>query len=299
MAADNTRNQRIQTPEIQHSGDLGLERPVREFDKTPLDEAVDRGLVGPASEILEHLHPKAPEVFEPEPQPSFIQRHRKGLGLTAAASLFGGGVAYFATNGSNSSEKTDATTSEQTNIPQTAVSPTPNTSETTSPESQQGSEGLLPKDLLLPVSDDPQSLTGQLYSNYANFLNTGDERYLKFEIISTTSGLGEQAYTARQNSAPYLSIHPGTRYVSTTSVDSSDNIDNPTFTPQDTQRVVVVKVNIKLIDNSGNTLQEFQNTDELTLKKVTRYKNEIDRADPVDVWLISYLQTIIPNKQIK
>ena len=36
-----------------HSGDLGLERPVREFD-TPLSDAVDQGLVNPVSDVVGH-----------------------------------------------------------------------------------------------------------------------------------------------------------------------------------------------------------------------------------------------------
>lgn len=127
---------------VPHSGDLGLEAPVTEFDKTSLQEAHDGGaLTAPDSPatLLEHMPPLTHE------KPS----HKKALFAFGAAAVAAvGGLLFLGNNDQetkrNPSVTTAAATDNSTPSTSTETTSTQGSSQTTAPETsnEQFSDGV-------------------------------------------------------------------------------------------------------------------------------------------------------------
>jgi len=216
------------------------------------------------------------------------RRLRRPAAVIAGLLLLGGiglGVDKMASDGSSS---TPGITTPQGGNKPTSIEAVPGTTlpQPTTPETQVGN---LPKDLILPNSNDPSQLASALYSNYQNYVNTGNMDYLDYEIVSNDGALGSEAATARQNLADYQNAaHSGAHYTFSAEVQG-----NPVFTNQDTQRIMTINFEAKeYLDTGGAPYKIFTGTRQLTLTEVTRYPDPENQANSVNVWLISEMQDL-------
>lgn len=117
-------------PTVPHSGNLGLEQPVRVFDNTPLADAVDAGLVitpsspatlAPAPPIMP---PTETSPVDTDPQPQRRKAGKIGAVIGAGAVVLAGGI--FALRGGDDTSETKPST-----VPTVSVETTQPTQSTT------------------------------------------------------------------------------------------------------------------------------------------------------------------------
>jgi hypothetical protein len=156
---------------VPHSGNLGLEKPVREFDKTTLQEAVDSNLI------------KIPTVKPEQSQRPWYKSTlaKVGAGVVAGASLLGIGAKLGGGNDADAPAERAVAAAEPltptTEAPTAPVSETPTTDVPPLPDAvydYADQISIVSNEVLVPEAEDSQELVDTLYHNFACAFNYQD-----------------------------------------------------------------------------------------------------------------------------
>lgn len=191
-----------------------------------------------------------------------------GSAVTAAAITL---TAVFALGGdSDSSSKKAKTAPSALTSPESPNSATPNIANH-NPE------------VVVPNSDDPAILARQLYTNYVNYLNTGDIKFLELWVPNINSDLGLQAQQRRSEVAQYQAqSHPNYHLVYPEGDEGIKVVSDQTDFTSSTQRTLTVDVHQEeFLDNRSAT----PSSDGWYRMRLTL--NPYDRADGKE-WLPSF-----------
>ncbi len=169
----------VTSEQIPHSGIHHDERPVDEFDNTPLPEAVERGLVNPTPDTPAQL--KRPEQDDPAEKKSHKKLIIGGTAFLAGAALIAGSVIGI-------KAASDAPKNAVPRPDPKATSQTPEASPTAA------AEAIDPHQFDMPLNATPEEL-GKKYAELSTATFAGDLTPAVYEaFINDNTGITSQEY---------------------------------------------------------------------------------------------------------
>ena len=145
----------------------------------------------------------------------------------------------------------------------------------------------LPELLELPISNDPQTLAEQLFTNYEAAFNTNDSRYLDYYVIEPNSEIGNKMREGMRLNAEARRAEPALRRQYDARV-----LDDPVFSSGDLTRTMTVEINeLAQFDRDGNSTA-YRYIYKMTLKPVERFIDYGSGATSTKVWLVSSVENL-------
>lgn len=229
------------TSTVGHSGKLGLEKPVNEFE-APLDKPSEAGILStpdsPAT-LPENMPPLGPTVVPPPEHqfpPQQLETGKKKLTPKAKAAvaitgLLVAGGAYLGLSGKSSNNK-----GLYSGVVATSPQPTPQ--ETTPPTTEAFKSSMVPEYAEVTSSTPTDEDIKIIYKDIQEYLRTGDQTFLDaaYGDNSEDTTLGASTAAVLQDRQNYFDNHYGTkeRYKRTVEdiTPNSDGSFTITFTDQ-------------------------------------------------------------------
>ncbi len=272
---------------LPHSGNLGLEQPVEQFDNTSLGAAVEEDtegnrLLSPLPDTTEHL---PPELLPDAPAQTESRKNpwRKPLAILAgAATLIAAGVGIGVAASGGSSDNGPKVEATKPSTPPSTVPETTSPAPTTAPEARTQSE--VPADVQLQVSDDPDQLGTYTFNNRATWINSGDDRVVDYIYTDTANGqnIRSNMESLITDGRQKIASNPGSYMVFIATPQGK-----PVFSPNDTSRTVTYQIVQHLESSSGisiGTSPPF--TETLTYLPVEKYIDQGAGKQLVKEWLV-------------